>query len=309
MIKRDRELANIMVRGMLNNRSIARVILTNADDGIFFELKRPAGEIPVSRWAEKMFGGLQTITVPVRDPERKPVATIGEMVIELNPQVYVNAYMTRLSWSFLATMILAAVMALCFAAMSYFVFSRPVIRLGNYIVNANPTDDSRPLQMPPEHRHDDEVQLLGSVTVGLFGMIRKQVGELRRARDELQNANITLEERVAQRTEELNSAMQKLEVLASTDPLTGLPNRRAFLGRLEDAVAVWRRRDTPVSFILLDIDRFKALNDTYGHQAGDAVLVALADGLEQHCAPLIFRRAWAVKSSLSCCRGRNCRGR
>ena len=133
--------------------------------------------------------------------------------------------------------------------------------------------------MPPEHRHDDEVQLLGSVTVGLFGMIRKQVGELRRARDELQNANITLEERVAQRTEELNSAMQKLEVLASTDPLTGLPNRRAFLGRLEDAVAVWRRRDTPVSFILLDIDRFKALNDTYGHQAGDAVLVALADTL------------------------------
>lgn len=279
MIKRDRELADIMVRGMLNNRSIARVILTNANDGVFFELKRPAGEIPVSRWAEKMFGGLQTITVPVRDPERKPVTTIGEMVIELNPQVYVDAYMTRLSWSFLATMVLAAVIALCFAAMSYFVISRPVIRLGNYIVNANPTDDSRPLQMPPEHRHDDEVQLLGSVTVGLFGMIRKQVGELRKARDELQNANITLEERVAQRTEELNSAMQKLEVLASTDPLTGLPNRRAFLGRLEDAVAVWRRRGTPVSFILLDIDRFKALNDTYGHQAGDAVLVALADRL------------------------------
>lgn len=279
MIKRDRELADIMVRGMLNNRSIARVILTNASDGVFFELKRPAGEIPVSRWAEKMFGGLQTITVPVRDPERKPVATIGEMVIELNPQVYVNAYMTRLSWSFLATMVLAAVMALCFAAMSYFVFSRPVIRLGNYIVNANPTDDSRPLQMPPEHRHDDEVQLLGSVTVGLIGMIRKQVGELRRARDELQNANITLEERVAQRTDELNSAMQRLEVLASTDPLTGLPNRRAFLARLEDAVAVWRRRDTPVSFILLDIDRFKVLNDTYGHQAGDAVLVAFAETL------------------------------
>ena len=276
MNTQDHDLADVMVRGMLTNRSIARVVLTNADEGIFFELKRPAGEIPTSRWAEKMFGGLQTITVPVRDPQSKTATTIGEMVIDLNPQVYVSAYMTRLSWSFLATMVLAAMMALCFAAMSYFVFTRPVIRLGSYIVDANPTDDSRPLQMPPQHRYDDEVQLLGSVTVGLFGTIRKQVGELRKARDELQNANITLEERVAHRTEELNAAMQKLEVLASTDPLTGLPNRRAFLGRLDEAIEIWRRRDTPVSFILLDIDRFKALNDTYGHQAGDAVLVALA---------------------------------
>lgn len=281
LAKHDLELAEVMARGMLNNRSIARVTLTNADDGIFYELKRPAGEIPISRWAEKMFAGLQTITVPVRDPDRQPVTTIGEMVVDLNPQVYVDAYMTRLSWSFLATMVLAAVMAMAFAMMSYFIFSRPVIRLGNYIVNADPTDESRPLQMPPEHRHDDEVQLLGSVTVGLFGMIRQQLGQLRKARDELQNANITLEERVKQRTQELNEAMSKLEVLASTDPLTELPNRRAYLARLDEAISIWRRRDTPVSVILLDIDRFKALNDTYGHQAGDAVLVALAEMLRK----------------------------
>jgi diguanylate cyclase (GGDEF)-like protein len=281
LVKQDRELADVLARGMLNNRSIARITLTNAQDGIFFELKRPSGEISTSHWAEKMFGGVQTITVPVRDPDRKPVSTIGEMIIDLNPQVYVNAYTSRLSWSFLATMVLAATMAMCFAAMSYYVFSRPVIRLGNYIVNSDPTDVSRPLQMPPEHRHDDEVQLLGSVTVGLFGTIRQQLGQLRRARDELQNANVTLEERVKQRTQELNEAMGKLEVLASTDPLTELPNRRAYLGRLEEAISIWRRRDTPVSVILLDIDRFKALNDTYGHQAGDAVLVSLAETLRK----------------------------
>jgi diguanylate cyclase (GGDEF)-like protein len=280
LVKQDRNLAEVMVRGMLNNRSIERVTLSNATDGVFFELKRPAGEIPISRWAEKMFGGIQTIVVPVRDPERKPVTTVGEMIVTLNPQVYVDAYMTRLSWSFLATMVLASVMAMCFAMMSYYVFSRPVIQLANYIVDSDPTDVSRPFQMPPQHRHDDEVQLLGSVTVGLFGTIRQQVGQLRKARDELQNANITLEERVKQRTQELKEAMSKLEVLASTDPLTELPNRRAYLGRLDEAISIWRRRDAPVSVILLDIDRFKALNDTYGHQAGDAVLVALAKTLK-----------------------------
>lgn len=276
LVERDRDLADVMARGMLNNRSIASVTLTNADDGIFFELKRPAGEIPTSRWAEKLFGGLQTIVVPVRDPKRKPITTVGELIIELNPQVYVGAYMSRMSWTFLATMVLAVVMAVAFAAMSYYVFSRPLVRLGNYLVKSDPTDANRPLEMPPHHRYDDEVQLLGSVTVGLFGMIRGQVGQLRKARDELQDANVNLEARVEKRTRELNDAMQKLEVLASTDPLTGLPNRRAFMSRFEEAILTWRRRDTPVSVILLDIDRFKAFNDTHGHQAGDAVLVALA---------------------------------
>ena len=278
--KSDRELADVMARGMLNQRSIARITLTDAQHGIFFEKKRPLGQIPASRWAEHLFGGLQTVVIPVRDPDAQSATVSGEMIIELNPQVYVSSFMSRVAWSFLSNMILAVMMAMAFAAMSYYVFSRPLVHLGDYIIKADPTDYDRPMEMPPHHRHDDEIQLLGSVTVGLFGMIRGQVGQLRRARDELQDANVNLEARVQQRTEELKDAMQKLEVLASTDPLTGLPNRRAYLVRLEEAISVWRRRDTPMSVILLDIDRFKNFNDTHGHQAGDAVLVALATSMK-----------------------------
>jgi len=280
LLKRDHVLAGVMARGMLNNRSIARVVLLNAEDGIFFETKRTAGSLPTSSWTEHLFGGLQTVIFPVRDTDTKLGTTIGEMVVDLNPQVFVSVYKSRLFWSFLTTMFLAVLMAVVFAGMSYFVFSRPLLRLGNYLVKSDPTDDTRPLEMPPYHRYDDEVQLLGSVTIGLFGMIRRQVGQLRKARDELKDANINLEAHVAQRTEELNDAMQKLEVQASTDPLTGLPNRRAYLGRLEEAILMWSRRDTPVSTILLDIDRFKGFNDTYGHQAGDAVLVKLAQTMQ-----------------------------
>ncbi|MBN8196527.1 GGDEF domain-containing protein [Thalassospira povalilytica] len=274
--KHDRSLADVMVGGMMNQRSIQRVALMTSDGDVFYERRRAAGEIPTSRWAEKLFGGLQTISVPVRDPDVEPATVMGEMIIEFSPQVFVTALFSRLSWSFLATMILAALMAIIFAGMSYYIFSRPLVRLGNYLVKSDPTDESKPMEMPPYHRHDDEIQLLGSVTVGLFGMIRGQLGQLRKARDELLDANVNLEARVAARTEELNAAMKKLEVLASTDPLTGLPNRRSYLTRFEEAISVWRRRDTPVSIILLDIDRFKAFNDTHGHQAGDAVLVELA---------------------------------
>ena len=63
------------------------------------------------------------------------------------------------------------------------------------------------------------------------------------------------------------------------DPLTGLPNHRAFQERLRDDLAAMRRRELPLSLARLDIDRFKAVNDTAGHDVGDRVLIAIANRL------------------------------
>jgi diguanylate cyclase (GGDEF)-like protein/PAS domain S-box-containing protein len=68
----------------------------------------------------------------------------------------------------------------------------------------------------------------------------------------------------------------KLEVLASTDGLTGLYNRVYFNEKLEDEVQRAIRFKTPLSLLMLDLDHFKKVNDTYGHQAGDLCLMALA---------------------------------
>ncbi len=66
-----------------------------------------------------------------------------------------------------------------------------------------------------------------------------------------------------------------------TDPLTEVANRRAYEFELERRIAEWNRNQTPVSLVLLDIDYFKKFNDRYGHQAGDAVLRAVAEVLKQ----------------------------
>lgn len=80
---------------------------------------------------------------------------------------------------------------------------------------------------------------------------------------------------------ELREARDALRKQAQTDFLTGLPNRRHFLHLAEKALDRARERGEPVSFIMLDLDYFKDINDTYGHQTGDVVLRAVARRLAE----------------------------
>ena len=70
----------------------------------------------------------------------------------------------------------------------------------------------------------------------------------------------------------LKRSNEELRKLSTLDPLTGLFNRRHFMAELEKEFRRAQRYDTPLSFVMIDIDHFKKLNDTYGHQAGDDVL-------------------------------------
>lgn len=74
-----------------------------------------------------------------------------------------------------------------------------------------------------------------------------------------------------------------LATRAGSDPLTGLANRARFEPRLEHELARARRYDTPVSVLLVDVDRLKPINDRWGHAAGDTALRAVADALRRTC--------------------------
>jgi diguanylate cyclase (GGDEF)-like protein len=74
---------------------------------------------------------------------------------------------------------------------------------------------------------------------------------------------------------ERDKAIHDLADMAYTDPLTGLPNRRVFLKCMEKTLAECTRHHIHAALILIDLDDFKSVNDTYGHDAGDAVLVEI----------------------------------
>jgi diguanylate cyclase (GGDEF)-like protein len=85
-----------------------------------------------------------------------------------------------------------------------------------------------------------------------------------------------LQEEIEERERELMEANERLRHVSQTDALTGLDNRRYIETRLEEMYEHSARLGEPFSCVMVDLDRFKSVNDTYGHQAGDLVLKQLA---------------------------------
>jgi diguanylate cyclase len=81
--------------------------------------------------------------------------------------------------------------------------------------------------------------------------------------------------------QEKSHELQSYRTEARTDALTGLSNRRAFDDELSRRMATHRRQGAPVAVLLVDVDRFKSVNDRYGHPVGDMVLKAVAEALRQ----------------------------
>ena len=94
--------------------------------------------------------------------------------------------------------------------------------------------------------------------------------------EELQALNKHLEGRVAERTRQLADAHLQLERLALYDPLTDLANRMLLADRIDHAVAGAGRGGDPPAVLVLDLDGFKAVNDSFGHAVGDQLLVEVA---------------------------------
>jgi len=111
--------------------------------------------------------------------------------------------------------------------------------------------------------------------VGLPLSRQDEIGQLARSFDHMQ-------QQIHQQFTELQANRQELEHLARFDALTGLPNRRLLMERLDNALERAKRTQTPLAVMFIDMDHFKAINDRWGHDAGDAALQWVARQLLEH---------------------------
>ena len=129
-----------------------------------------------------------------------------------------------------------------------------------------------------------EVILSGQEWHGVFhnrtksGELVWEAASISPIRDE--DGNVTHFVGVKEDITELKRLQDELAHQASHDPLTGLPNRLLFNDRLHQALVQARRRDTAVALLYLDLNGFKPINDTFGHEAGDLLLIEVGRRLQ-----------------------------
>ncbi len=112
---------------------------------------------------------------------------------------------------------------------------------------------------------------------GLTEVVLDTVSSIMGINGKLQDRLTEAEDKLRWQAEQIASHL----AAARTDPLTGLPNRRAFDDQLYRSLAEWTTRQTPVSLVMIDADHFKAINDTHGHLVGDQVLREVAEAISR----------------------------
>ncbi len=153
-----------------------------------------------------------------------------------------------------------------------FYFGSPLVTPDNYALGTLCVIDRTPRELSP-----DQVSALNALSrqVVMQLELRKHSAELQQAANEREVYLDQLESS----QQKLEASNARLQEDSMTDKLTGIGNRAAFDQRLTEEVYRSKRYQSPVSLLMIDVDEFKELNDTFGHQAGDEALKTVAAAL------------------------------
>ncbi len=151
---------------------------------------------------------------------------------------------------------------------------------------ADPQYEGHPLRAALEQlyqRQQDQIgqlERLTSISDGYQSVLNKRYQTLtERYQKQLRQLQkiVKISDHYQQMLQDLN---ETLRIASTQDPLTGLFNRRLMLDRLENEAALTNRRNNVFSVLMIDVDHFKNVNDTWGHNAGDKALILIASTLK-----------------------------
>ena len=213
----------------------------------------------VVQWAD----GERYLTAATQLQARNAASDLGWRIVARQPveQAFIEA--TNMTRRVLAIGLVASLLASALAWLAARRLSEDLYALARA---ASAVESATPDARIPSTQSNREVRRLS-------GALSSMTLRLLAARE-------AMEEKVRLRTLELEAANRALDLQARTDALTGLLNRRGVETQMAFSLALARRSQRPLGLIVLDVDHFKRVNDTYGHEAGDAVLQRLAHTLQ-----------------------------
>ncbi|MFP4251925.1 MAG: diguanylate cyclase [Guyparkeria sp.] len=162
-----------------------------------------------------------------------------------------------------------------------FYYGAPLVNADGLPLGTLCVVDHRPRTLDPDQR--GVLDALARQAMRLIELNQRE-RQLRREKEEREVILAQLEHR----NQELEALTGELRVRADTDKLSRLGNRSAFDTRLDEDLILTRDHDSPLSLVLLDLDRFKPCNDRFGHQVGDRIIRTFADILRSVSRPTDF---------------------
>lgn len=211
---------------------------------------------------------------------------VGSWTVYSNQRVIVKQVQFGFFLLVLGAIVKTAVLWFIFLFVVQRWLGTPLAQLSNFVRDLNIDNlGDRVFVLKDRARH--ELHFLADALNDMAHKLRRSIEqnatlyqELQREQTALRELNETLEQRVSQRTAELQQANLQLKALSTIDGLTGISNRRRFDDTLASEWKRAARLGQPLALAILDMDWFKNYNDHYGHQAGDDCLRTFARLLE-----------------------------
>ncbi|PKN07434.1 MAG: GGDEF domain-containing protein [Deltaproteobacteria bacterium HGW-Deltaproteobacteria-8] len=212
-----------------------------------------------------------TLQAQAVDPISRDLKALAALEVD-RARARINAVSRVATVAIVVTALIGLGFALVVAALIHATVTRKIVAL----TQAAGELRADGLEARPQAQAGDEISALAATFQGMVARMQDLVANLESKVDQRTQELAAANDKLEQVVRELDEKNQALEVTTRTDRLTGLANRRRLEEALQTEVLRARRYGKPFSVILLDIDHFKKINDQFGHQAGDNVLIAIA---------------------------------
>ena len=216
--------------------------------------------------SSSLFG--HTFPITYNGPAFKDPQYLGQVTLYSNEHLVFE----RVKYGFFLILINSVVKTFALWLISFYFIKRYLGKPLNEFTNKIKDQDiNEPLPISLELPWTDKNEILT-----LKDSYNQMIEEVNNKQQALVTLNAELDHKVKVRTEQLENALNQAELLASTDMLTNVNTRRAFFDIGKHLFNKAIRNGENISVIMMDIDEFKSINDTYGHSTGDKVLADFA---------------------------------